>query len=91
MFGVVLVMAPLTEGTQVRRVTMFGNVVEVGNRKDYPHHLLRILVEVPRMVLEATELTMVPGPLQNTCTYLLPVGGIAFLVLGPYRHITYVS
>ena len=90
MLGVVPIVAPLTEGSEVRLVTMFWHVVEVGNRKDYPHHLLRILVEVPRMVLAATELTMVPGPLQNSCTYFLPVGGVAFLILWSYRHITYI-
>ena len=88
MLSVITVVAPLTEGTQVRRVTMFGNVVEVGNRKDYSNHLLRLLVEEPRMILSTAELTMVPGPIQNTCTNLLPVGGVTAFILWSYWHTT---
>lgn len=88
MLRVVLVVAPLTEGTQVGRVAVLWCVVKVGHGKHHPNHLLRLLVEEPCVVLASAELAMVPGSFEDACAYLLPVGWVALLVLWSYRHIT---
>lgn len=89
MLRVVLVVAPLTNGTQVGRVAILWGVVKVGYGQHNPHHLLRLLVEEPRIVLTAAELAMVLGAFKDACAYLLPVGWVTLLVLWSYRHITY--
>lgn len=88
---IVLIMTLLTQSSQIARVAMLWDMVEVSYRKYDPHNLLSLFIEEPRMVLTATELASVLGSCEDGWTYLaFPVGRVSFLILWSYRHITYL-
>ena len=92
MSSVVLVMATLAQGSEVAWVAVLRLVVEVGHRKHHTNHLLRLLVEEPRMVLPSAELASVVRPFEDGWpNFGLPVLRVSGFVLWSYRHITYVS
>lgn len=80
MLSIVLIMAPLTEGSQVRQVTMFWNVVEVCNRQHDVCVLTCIRIVAVGMIFNPTELATVICSLEYSLTYLLPIIWVARFV-----------
>ena len=87
MLCVIGVVALLTQGSEVAGVAIFGRMVEVSNRKDYPCLFARLRVEPHSVVLNSAELASVMGAFKDSGAYLLPIFRIAVTVLRSYRHI----
>ena len=86
MLRVIQIVATLTQGAQILGIAILGCVIEVSNRKDYPHLLARLWIEPHGVVLDSAELTSVVGAFKDSGAYLLPIFRIAVTVFGSYRH-----
>ena len=62
-FCVIGVVAPLTESAEVRRVAVFGGMVEVCNREDYLNLFACFGVEPQDVIFNPAELAPVVSPL----------------------------
>ena len=61
-------------------------MVEVGNSQYHLNHLASLFIPEVGMIPLTAELATVMRPLQDGGSYMLPVGGIAFLILWLNRH-----
>lgn len=74
-------MALLTKSSQVRRVAMLWDVVQMSNGQ---YHLATPLID--GVILDTTKFASVPGSFQDTRSDLLPILGVSSFVLGFYWH-----
>lgn len=87
MLCIIGVVAFLTQSSEVAWVAIFGRMVKVSNRKDYPRLFTRLGVEPHSVVPHSVELASVMGAFKYGGSYLLPILRIAVAVFGSYRHI----
>lgn len=87
MLCVIGIVALLTQGSKIAWVAIFGRMVEVGNRKDYPCLFARLRVEPHSMIFNSAELASVVCAFKDVGAYLLPILRITVAVFGSYRHV----
>lgn len=73
MFCIILVVTPLTQGSQIIVRAVFGGVVEVCYRQDDVCVLPCLRIIAVSMIFDSAELAAVFRSLQNPFPYLLPV------------------
>lgn len=89
--GIIAVMTTLTQGTEIGWGTIFYHLVHVRYGEDYICHLSCLLVHSVGMVFYAAHFATISCTFQYLLPYLLPVLGIAALVLRLDRHVHEVN